>query len=253
MRTPRALLHAMRNRRTHRIGPAEADALVTGDHNGPSHTALQDLLDAVRAPGTAEELSGEKDVVAAFTEHRRRVARAASRRPARTRTAVVAVAAGLALLVFGGTAVAARTGRLPTEAQQHAHRLFSALGVPAPRTGPASESPSPSSSRSAPVIVALDWCDAWGRRSGGTPLSTDDRRKLLAAAGGADGVEKYCAGVRKSASASASPSSAPASPRPSSPAPSGTDSSGPPPPSPLPSPADSEPDTTPAPSVTPSG
>src|SRR4051794_6263669 len=122
MRTARALLHAMRNRR---IGHAEADRLIAGDH--PGHAPLQKLLDAACAPATADELSGEEAAVAAFPAQRGRAAGAA-RRPARMRTAVVPIAAALALLSLPGPAVAARTGNLPQGAQQHAHRLFSALG-----------------------------------------------------------------------------------------------------------------------------
>jgi hypothetical protein len=178
----------MRLRRTHRIGPAEADRLAAGDHPGPTHAPLTKLLDAARAPATADELSGEKAAVAAFTEHRRRAARAA-RHPARTRTAVATIAAGLALLSATGTAVAARTGNLPQEAQQHAHRLFSALGIPAPRTG----TPSP-----APTVVVLSWCDA---RRGPTPLNSENRRKLADAAGGENAIDRYCADLRRAASA----------------------------------------------------
>jgi hypothetical protein len=189
----------MRNRRTQRIGHAEADQLVTGDP-GPEHAALRHLLDAARAPATAQELRGEKDVVAAFVAHRRRAVRAARKnRTPKVRTAAVPVTAALALLIFGGTAVAARTGYLPQEAQQHAHRLFSALGVPAPRTG---ATPSPSSSAHPPTttprpaITALSWCDAWPRG----PLTKEDRRRLVAAAGSEEKVERYCAELRKSAS-----------------------------------------------------
>ena len=207
MRTPRALLHAMRNRR---IGHAEADRLVAGDH--PGHAPLQKLLDAARAPATADELSGEEAAVAAFTAHRRRAARAA-RRPARVRTAVVTIAAGLALPSLTGTAVAARTGNLPQGAQQHAHRLFSALGVPAPRTG-APAKPAPSSTPT-PAITELTWCDAW--RSGApTPLNSANRRKLVAAAGSEKNVDRYCTNLRRSASAPpakpAAPSHSPAQP-----------------------------------------
>jgi hypothetical protein len=222
MRVPRALLHAMRTRRIHRIGPIEAERLVAGDLPGPELAALRKLLDAADAPAAAPELTGEKATVAAFRAHRTRAARAA-RRPARMRVGVVSVAAGLALLVLGGTAVAARTGNLPPGAQQHAHRLFSALGVPAPRTGPTPSVPRPvptpapsatatatasaSVSASAPPIIALSWCESWPSAPGRTPLDPDSRRKLVAAAGGEPGVEPYCAGLRKSASVTPSPSS----------------------------------------------
>ncbi len=208
MRTPRAFLHAMRNRRADRIGPAEADQLVTGDDPGPPHAGLRHLLDAARAPATAQELRGEKAAVAAFAAHRKRAARAARRnRMSKVRTAVVPVAAALALLTFGGTALAARTGNLPQEAQQHAHRLFSALGVPAPRTGPVSPPTRPASTPS-PAITALSWCDAWP----GGSLSGENRRRLVAAAGREDLVPGYCDELRRSASATPAAPRRPATP-----------------------------------------
>jgi len=224
MRSFRALLHAMHPRRNHRIGPDEAEHLVNGD--------LRHLFEAARAPATERELAGEKAAVAAFVAHRRSAARAArKRRPASVRAAVVAMAAGLALLTFGGTAVAARTGNLPRGAQQHAHRLFSALGVPAPRTGPAgSTHPSPSPS---PTVTELGWCDQWQGKP--KPLSSENRRKLGEAAGGDDRIGRYCAEIRKSAS--------PAPPR----VPSGS----PPPPPTEPTPGGSGP-AAPSPSVSPS-
>jgi hypothetical protein len=212
----------MRNRRTHRIGHAEAERLVDGDLPGPTHTALDELLSAACAPATAEELKGEKAAVAAFNARRKRAARAA-RRPARTRTAVVSITTGLALLALGGTAATARTGNLPQEAQQHAHRLFSVLGVPAPRTGGATHPPP--SPTPTPTILALGWCDAWGDRfSSGTPLSSDNRRKLAAAAGGEAGIDRYCAELRASASPTPGRTPAPTagSAKPSSGEPSGT-------------------------------
>lgn len=240
MRTPRALLHAMRNRR---IGHAEADRLVAGDH--PGHAPLQKLLDAARAPATADELSGEMAAVAAFSAHRRRAARAA-RRPARVRTAVVTIAAGLALLSLTGTAVAARTGNLPQGAQQHAHRLFSALGVPAPRTG-APAKPAPSSAPT-PAITELTWCDAW--RSGApTPLTSDNRRKLVAAAGSEKDVDRYCTNLRRSASA---PPATPAAPSHSPPQPpAGASPAAPPTPGATPPTPAADPSTTNAPSAGP--
>ncbi|XVU27468.1 hypothetical protein ACQPZJ_10660 [Actinoplanes sp. CA-054009] len=164
---------------------------------------LRRLIEAARAPATASELSGEKHLVDAFTAERKRAARAARRRrPARIRAVLVPATAGLALLLLAGTAVAARTGNLPQEAQQHAHRLFSALGVPAPRTGTpspgVSTSPSgPPPSRPGPDLAAFTRCEAW---RGAAPLSTHDRRTLITAAGGEHAVDRYCEKVRQSAS-----------------------------------------------------
>lgn len=245
MRPLHALLHAMRKRR-HRIDLTQADRLAAGDPPGSDHPGLGDLLDAARAPGTAEELAGEKAVVAVFTAHRKRAARwdrRALRKVARprpehpvtvgargapigrahrpkARAGVVTGAAGLALLAFGGTAVAARTGNLPEEAQQHAHRLFSALGVPAPRTGsptpaPTTERPSPAPTATpSPEITALNWCTAWRAAPSGSPMNPGDRRKLRDAAGGEDRIEGYCDRLT-SASPPPAGTSTPPSPNPS--------------------------------------
>jgi len=207
MRSLNALLRALRTRRNKHGGNG------TIADNG--HPGLADLLEAARAPATPEELAGEKEVVAAFVAHRRRAARSSRRHrtKAKIRAVLVPVTAGLALLVFAATGVAARTGNLPQEAQQHAHRLFSALGVPAPRTGnPVTPSPSPTRPGPRPSldVTALTWCQAW---SGPPTLSREDRRKLSAAAGGEDSIEKYCRDLHRSASAQ--PPDAP-SPGPSS-------------------------------------
>lgn len=217
MRSLRALLHAMRTRRTHRIDLTQADRLAAGDPPGSDHPGLADLLDAARAPATAEELAGEKAVVAAFTANRKRAAReerraARTRRKAATRdarkrtpprTRATAAAAGLALLILGGTAAAARTGNLPREAQQHAHRLFSALGIPAPRTG-TTPTPAPS-----PAITELDWCEAWRTAPGGPPLTSENRRKLSIAAGGEERIAQYCATLGRPASGPPAPTPGP--------------------------------------------
>jgi hypothetical protein len=221
MRSVHALLHAMRTRRTQRIDLDEADRLANGETPGPGQAGLGSLLDALRAPATPGELSAEKATVAAFTAHRRSAARAARRRTS-TRSVLVTTLAALALLMFGGTALAARTGNLPDGAQQHAHRLFSALGVPAPRTGPhgthptpvASAGPSPAGSGpSRPAVVELGWCADW--QPGGPALSSEDHKRLRAAAGSEDRIPGYCDKLRRSAGTpgpSLSPVSPPASP-----------------------------------------
>jgi hypothetical protein len=202
MRSLHALTNAMRKRRTRRIDLDEADRLAAGDRPGPHHPGLGILLDTLRAPGTPGELAGEKATVAAFTAHRKRAARATRRRH-RTRTTptralVTTLMTALALLLFGGTALAARTGHLPDDAQQRAHHLFSALGVPAPRTGP--HHPSPSSSPSAaptPPAVELGWCAEW--QPGGPSLSSENHQRLRTAAGSEQRIPGYCDRLRHSA------------------------------------------------------
>jgi hypothetical protein len=226
MRPLHAFKNAMRTRRTHRIDLDEADRLAAGDPPGAA-AGLGTLLGSLRAPGTRRELAAEKDTVAAFTAHRKRAARAARRnhrtrighaRRTPARTLVVPLTTALALLLFGGTALAARTGNLPHGAQQHAHSLFSALGVPAPRTGPQHPSPTPSASP-APTAIELGWCADW--QPGGPSLSSENHQKLTVAAGSEQRIPGYCDTLRRSAAPSRPPISPSASVTPS-PSPSNT-------------------------------
>ncbi|WP_433303204.1 hypothetical protein ACQP2F_11370 [Actinoplanes sp. CA-030573] len=215
----------MRTWRADRDGLEEADRLVAGDRAGPGSPGLDHLLDAVRAPGTPGEMSGERAMVAALAAERRRAALTTRPKgsirvqvPASGRRFVVSLAAGVAVLGLAGTAVAAETGSLPAGVQQHAHRLFSALGVPAPRTG--TTPPAPARSRSRPAHTprstpapttagpatttpgagpAVAWCAAWRTAAdGGKPMNGRDRKDLVAAAGGADNVASYCARIAPS-------------------------------------------------------
>jgi hypothetical protein len=215
----------MHTRKTQRIDLDEADRLAVGDTPGPTQAGLGTLLDALRAPARPGELSAEKTTVAAFRTHRKRAARAARR----TRSVLVPALTALALLMFGGTALAARTGNLPAGAQQHAHHLFSALGVPAPRTGPGNHpspvaSAGPSPSRPAPV--ELGWCADW--QPGGPPLTSENHRRLRTAAGGEQSIPGYCETLRRSAGPPR-PNSAPPTSSPPASAPPSTSTPVPPP------------------------
>ncbi|MEV6850350.1 hypothetical protein [Actinoplanes sp. NPDC051411] len=206
----------MRKRRAGRLGLDEADRLLGGDRVGPRSPGLDHLLDALQAPATTGEMSGEQATVAALAAERRRAVlstrpEGSQRVPVSTsaRTLVVSIVTGLALLGAGGTAVAARTGNLPANVQQHAHRLFSALGVPAPRTGPsepapapagpsvtptATGSPTPAATITAGPRVQAAWCAAWRTAAeGGKPMNGRSRHDLIAVAGGQDNVARYCA------------------------------------------------------------
>ncbi|MFI5895075.1 hypothetical protein ACIA5D_33745 [Actinoplanes sp. NPDC051513] len=210
----------MRTWRAGRSGLDEADRLAAGGRAGPASPGLDHLLDALRAPATAGDRSAEQSVAAALAAERRRAAQTTRRRggirvhvPASTRTIVVSIATALAVLGVAGTAVAAGTGNLPSAVQQRAHRLFSALGVPAPGTGPTSPAPQPAatSNPATPATTAsptatatpttvpaqqLAWCVAWREAVGGDhPMNGRDRRDLIAAAGGEDQVGRYCAGL----------------------------------------------------------
>ncbi|MFF5288890.1 hypothetical protein [Paractinoplanes globisporus] len=210
----------MRMRRAGRIGLDEADRLAAGGRAGPGKPGLDHLLDAVRAPATAGEKTGGQAVAAGLAAERRRAALTTGPKgsirvevPRARRTVVVSIATGIAVLSLGGTAVAAGTGSLPAGLQERAHSLFSALGVPAPRTGPSISTPAPSGSTATPRPTSapatptptatsprpaqvVAWCAAWRTaEDGGKPMNGRDRRELTTAAGGAESVARYCAGV----------------------------------------------------------
>jgi len=173
---------------------------------------LVELLDAARASTPGEDLAGERAAVAGFLAARQRaVPTAPPRRENRAvRTLAMKVALGFAVLAFGGTALAARTGSLPTSVQERAHDIFSEVGVPAPEpstqstagggTTSAVPSPLPKPSRSvtsSPAATAvLDLCRAWdaaGQDPPGKAVPAPDRRALAAAAGGVPKIDDFCA------------------------------------------------------------
>ena len=176
--------------------------------------ALDRLLAALSAPGTAEELSGLEAATAAFTRVRADAAPtshvAVGGRTRRSVAAGVAVAAVLATVSVGAAAAAAYTGSLPGPLQAAAHAV---IGAPAPespeaaatdeRTGDASPSSASGSSHGngpavtpgAPALFGL--CTAF-RDRGPSAVPTDSvaYRDLLAAATAAKtDIAGYCAGV----------------------------------------------------------
>jgi len=216
-----ALWDAMRTRWTGRIGLTEADRLVTGDRPDPDYLGLGVLLDAAKAPASAEELAGEGAAVAGLlAAYRSAVPTTMPTRRRRVRVSlsarmvVVKVAAGVGVLAVGGTAVAAETGKLPAAAQQRAHNAFAAVGVPAPTadarpTGSdpggvagsvrPSADPTPTSgvaSLDPSGPVALGLCQAWDAAQAdpqGKAMTAESRRILSAAAGGEASVPSFCA------------------------------------------------------------
>jgi hypothetical protein len=136
------------------------------------------------------------------------------------------VTAGCVLAVSGGTAFAAETGALPDGMQQHAHDLFSALGVPAPAPSDAHGKGSPrAGGRRTPTAVpstrtpapsatsALELCRAWDaaqKDPHGKAMAADRVRALLEAAGSDRGVPAFCADVLARAAGGASPTGVPA-------------------------------------------
>ena len=123
----------------------------------------------------------------------------------------VKVAAGVAVLAVGGTAVAAETGNLPAGVRQ----LFAALGVPAPDGGsrptatgagrsrpsahvppPATPAPLSKGATSDPAEVrALDLCRSWDaarRKPHGKAVPAATRHALADLAGGENRIAGFC-------------------------------------------------------------
>jgi hypothetical protein len=149
------------------------------------------------------------------------------------------VAAGVVVLAAGGTAFAAGTGALPTAAQERAHRMFSPLGIPAPRPGPSplrsgdGAGPSGVPATIAPTAVTpsattapgtttaladgtpLGLCRAWDAardKKHGKAMTSASRRALAAAAGGAAKVDDYCTALLAGAPAAEAPNGGPSAP-----------------------------------------
>jgi hypothetical protein len=216
MRLRDALFSTMRTLRIRRIGRAEAEQLLTGRPTVGDRSALAGLLAAAAAPARPDELAGEQAIRSAFARAQLSPDPAPVAVPERRRhafrfggMATVKVAAAVAALIAGGTAFAAETGNLPDAAQRRAHDLFSAWGVPAPESaGPsaglasvspsaspsAGRSPSPDASTSTLLALCRVW-DAAERDPQAKALAADELRALLTAAGGAQSIPKFCAGL----------------------------------------------------------
>jgi hypothetical protein len=233
-----ALSDTMRTWRTGRIGLPEADRLVSGEPVTPEHNGLSTLLSAAAAPPFVEELADERAAVTGFTRARpgavattMPVGRRRAWIPRSTGTIAVKVAAGVAVLVTGGTAFAAATGSLPAGLQQHAQDLFSPLGVPAPgadarasgaatggvaSSGPPSGGPTAGAGDRSPVPAdagALGLCQAWEaaqKNPHGKAMTPELRRALTAAADGESGIPGFCAKVLADHPVGVSPGTVPA-------------------------------------------
>ena len=220
---------------------------------GAEDRGLAALLDAATAPGSPQELSGERAAVAGFVALRRSTEQTPTpikKSRVLARAATTKVAAAVAVLAVGGTAVAAETGSLPAPAQHHAHRLFSGLGVPPPPTSPvpaapsrstepptARPSPSPSQAVSSGAGTpppsgpatgepgALALCREWQASSDkkdGKPMAAESRSRLITLAGENKAkIARFCAPLL------AEPTTVPtpAAPAPTSPSPSGNGNS----------------------------
>jgi hypothetical protein len=213
-------------RRARRIGLSEADRLVAGARPDPGMEGMAELLRAARTPTPGADLAGEGAAVAGFlaarqravptapsgSENRARGSENRARVPLLVRATAMKAALAIAILAFGGTALAARTGSLPTAMQERAHAFFSDVGVPAPApsaqptrtvsggvTTPAVPSPTPTPSRTGSprptAVAALALCRVWdaaGQDPPGKAVPAETRRALAAAAGGVPKIDEFC-------------------------------------------------------------
>ncbi len=156
---------------TTRFGRHRAERLMRGDST--SADPLSPLLAAARAPGTADELSGDEAVVADFVAAFSAVGRSTAETiPADRPSRLSGFRARLAIAVTAATAgvtglVAAAAGVLPARLQQPAHNIFHA---PAPRTSPSlrpsTSNPSTSTTRKRPTTAPTS------SPTGSTPASS---------------------------------------------------------------------------------
>lgn len=206
-----ALSNTMRTVRKRRIGPHEAERLLTAERIGSDHVELSLLLAAAAAPPRPDELIGYESAMAAFAQAGREaeatpmpVGRGRRRWLPLPRSVAAKAVLGAAVALTGGVAYAAETGRLPDAAQRHAHELFSPLGVPAPTTPP------PTAGRGSPTATptgagrtldpgepaALGLCRAWKAaraNPNGSPMAAEAFQDLAEAAGGERDVPAFCA------------------------------------------------------------
>ncbi|MEH1123781.1 hypothetical protein [Micromonospora sp. CPCC 206061] len=201
--------------RKRRIGHREAEQMLSTPGSDPTHPELSYLLAAAAAPPRSDELVGLAAAVAAYERAGFATGETAVPAPRRswlTRSVAVKAAAGTAVLLMGGTALAAETGNLPNGAQQQAHDLFSGLGVPPPGarasatptpggTPSARPTPAPSPSNHGRTIspsspAALGLCRAWEageKKPTGKKMAAEAFQDLLRAAGGEANIAKFCA------------------------------------------------------------
>jgi hypothetical protein len=216
MRLWDALSDAMGTSGIRRIGSREAEQLLTADSDASAYPGLSQLLAAATAPPRPDELTGLNPAVAAFEAAGRQdppSLPAAGVRRVFARSVAVKAATGIAVVLFGGTALAAETGNLPGRSQQHAHDLFSALGVPPPSAGAISAAPTTPAAVPVPVPVptpssgartatpgptspaTVGLCRSWLARQKNPknkPINGAALRKLAAAAGGEQHIAAFC-------------------------------------------------------------
>ncbi len=214
-----------RHARDQSVSGVALDRLLAGDFATepatPEVQALADLLSTAAGPPSDRELAGQAAAVAAFARerdlggHRRPAAVARGRSMLATFLGTkLAAAAAAGAIGFGGLAAAAYAGALPEPIQDFAHQT---VGVPAAtghHTDPGNQSsahrPSDASEHakagqsSGPVgpdatgSTRYGLCTAFAQakaENGQVDTKSVAYRALVEAAGGADNIDQFCAGV----------------------------------------------------------
>jgi hypothetical protein len=183
--------------------------------------ALADLLSAAAGPPCDRELSGQTAALAAFAREwdvgdQRHCAAATGRRSmlATLLSTKLAAAAAAGAIGFGGLAAAAYAGALPEPIQDFAHQTVGAPSASSDHTDPGSQDsahrPSDASEHAnagqsaqpvgpdATGAATYGLCTAFAEEkaeNGQVDARSIAYRALAKAAGGADNIDEFCAGV----------------------------------------------------------
>jgi hypothetical protein len=213
-----------RHARDQSVPGVALDRLLAGDFATeraiPEVQALADLLSTAAGPASDRELAGQAAAVAAFARERdlsgHRHPAAAARRRSMLATFLgtkLAAAAAAGAIGFGGLAAAAYAGALPEPIQDFAHQTVGAPAATAhhdPGNQSSAHRPSDASEHtkagqsSGPVgpdatgSARYGLCTAFAQEkaeNGQVDTRSVAYRALVEAAGGADNIDQFCAGV----------------------------------------------------------
>jgi hypothetical protein len=201
------------------------DRLLDGDfateRTTPDVEALADLLSAAAGPPSDRELAGQTAAIAAFARERdvgshRRQATVARRRSmlATLLGTKLAAAAAAGAIGFGGLAAAAYAGALPEPIQDFAHQTVGAPSASSDHsdpgnqgsahrhseasehanTGQSSQAVGPDATGSASYGLCTAFAEERAE-NGKVDTKSVAYQALVKAAGGADNIDEFCAGV----------------------------------------------------------
>jgi hypothetical protein len=193
------------------------------DPDDLSGWADDDLVRALRAPGTVQELADEEQYLAAFRASRPRTGIRSLPRRAAGRLGAGGTAVVVTVALSSGVA-AAYTGNLPDPVQRVVHSVLGPIGAPAPRAdGPTHVVPSDPRTRGGQGSPATD-----GTTPSSTPAAptgTTTPSPTGSPSPGSHDSRHPAGGPSGHSTPTGSPSSAPATPT-STPTPVGSDASG---------------------------